>query len=206
MPNERDFVLHSWCVPGDWNAPTVVGGHGAKLHPGRRPRDPRHVEPRRVQQPRPPAPEAGRRHQGTGRQARLRDRGLGCRVPPGPGRAPARGVRLRGRARVLHAGRRRCQRKCRAHRAACLSKAARPHRHARPLLSRRDLHADGALGRFAHRAPGGRRGLGRAPRAAALRLPLPLRQHDRRGMRPPRSRRRRVPPSTRRARAASPPS
>jgi taurine--2-oxoglutarate transaminase len=31
MPNERDFVLHSWCVPGDWNAPTVVGGHGAKL-------------------------------------------------------------------------------------------------------------------------------------------------------------------------------
>jgi taurine---2-oxoglutarate transaminase len=31
MRNERDFVLHSWCVPGDWNAPTVVGGRGAKL-------------------------------------------------------------------------------------------------------------------------------------------------------------------------------
>jgi len=31
MPNERDFVLHSWCVPGDWNAPTVVGGRGARL-------------------------------------------------------------------------------------------------------------------------------------------------------------------------------
>jgi|SRR5688572_7320103 taurine--2-oxoglutarate transaminase len=31
MPNERDFVLHSWCVPGDWNAPTVVGGRGANL-------------------------------------------------------------------------------------------------------------------------------------------------------------------------------
>ena len=31
MPNERDFVLHSWCVPGDWNGPTVVGGRGAKL-------------------------------------------------------------------------------------------------------------------------------------------------------------------------------
>ena len=31
MPNERDIVLHSWCVPGDWNAPTVVGGRGAKL-------------------------------------------------------------------------------------------------------------------------------------------------------------------------------
>ncbi len=31
MPNERDYVLHSWCVPGDWNAPTVIGGRGAKL-------------------------------------------------------------------------------------------------------------------------------------------------------------------------------
>jgi taurine---2-oxoglutarate transaminase len=31
MPSERDFVLHSWCVPRDWNAPTVVGGRGAKL-------------------------------------------------------------------------------------------------------------------------------------------------------------------------------
>ena len=31
MPNERDFVLHSWCVPGDWDAPTVTGGRGAKL-------------------------------------------------------------------------------------------------------------------------------------------------------------------------------
>jgi taurine--2-oxoglutarate transaminase len=31
MPTERDFVLHSWCVPADWNAPTVVGGRGAKL-------------------------------------------------------------------------------------------------------------------------------------------------------------------------------
>jgi len=31
MASERDFVLHSWCVPGDWNAPTVVGGRGARL-------------------------------------------------------------------------------------------------------------------------------------------------------------------------------
>ncbi|MGH8249698.1 MAG: aminotransferase class III-fold pyridoxal phosphate-dependent enzyme [Steroidobacteraceae bacterium] len=29
--NERETVLHSWCVPADWNAPTVVGGHGARL-------------------------------------------------------------------------------------------------------------------------------------------------------------------------------
>lgn len=31
MPGESDFVLRSWCVPGDWDAPTVVGGRGAKL-------------------------------------------------------------------------------------------------------------------------------------------------------------------------------
>jgi taurine--2-oxoglutarate transaminase len=28
---ERDSVLHSWCVQADWNAPTVVGGRGARL-------------------------------------------------------------------------------------------------------------------------------------------------------------------------------
>jgi taurine---2-oxoglutarate transaminase len=26
---ERDSVLHSWCVPAEWQAPTVVGGRGA---------------------------------------------------------------------------------------------------------------------------------------------------------------------------------
>ena len=31
MSSERDSVLHSWCVPAEWNAPTVVGGRGAKL-------------------------------------------------------------------------------------------------------------------------------------------------------------------------------
>ena len=32
MPlNERDVVLHSWCVQADWSAPTVVGGRGATL-------------------------------------------------------------------------------------------------------------------------------------------------------------------------------
>ena len=28
---ERDSVLHSWSVQADWDAPTVVGGHGARL-------------------------------------------------------------------------------------------------------------------------------------------------------------------------------
>lgn len=31
MSSEHDSVLHSWCVPADWNAPTVTGGHGAWL-------------------------------------------------------------------------------------------------------------------------------------------------------------------------------
>lgn len=26
MSSERDSVLHSWCVPADWDAPTVTGG------------------------------------------------------------------------------------------------------------------------------------------------------------------------------------
>jgi taurine--2-oxoglutarate transaminase len=29
---EADSVLHSWCVPEQWDAPTVVGGQGAWLH------------------------------------------------------------------------------------------------------------------------------------------------------------------------------
>lgn len=31
MPAERDVVLHSWCIQSDWDAPTVVGGRGARL-------------------------------------------------------------------------------------------------------------------------------------------------------------------------------
>lgn len=30
--NEQDSVLHSWCVPSQWQAPTVIGGRGALLH------------------------------------------------------------------------------------------------------------------------------------------------------------------------------
>ena len=32
MSAERESVLHSWCVQSQWNAPTVVGGSGAHLH------------------------------------------------------------------------------------------------------------------------------------------------------------------------------
>jgi taurine---2-oxoglutarate transaminase len=31
MTTERDDVLHSWCVQADWNAPTIVGGAGARF-------------------------------------------------------------------------------------------------------------------------------------------------------------------------------
>jgi taurine--2-oxoglutarate transaminase len=31
-PSERQTVLHSWCIQTEWNAPTVVGGEGARLH------------------------------------------------------------------------------------------------------------------------------------------------------------------------------
>src|SRR6476646_6872940 len=27
--NERDSSLHTWCVPAQWQAPTIVGGRGA---------------------------------------------------------------------------------------------------------------------------------------------------------------------------------
>lgn len=31
MRPERETVLHNWCVPADWNGPTVIGGRGAFL-------------------------------------------------------------------------------------------------------------------------------------------------------------------------------
>jgi taurine--2-oxoglutarate transaminase len=31
-PPERQTVLHSWCIQSEWNAPTIVGGAGARLY------------------------------------------------------------------------------------------------------------------------------------------------------------------------------
>jgi taurine--2-oxoglutarate transaminase len=31
MPSERETVLHSWCVQAEWDAPTIVGGRGARF-------------------------------------------------------------------------------------------------------------------------------------------------------------------------------
>jgi taurine--2-oxoglutarate transaminase len=32
LPPERQTVLHSWCVQNEWDAPTIIGGEGARLH------------------------------------------------------------------------------------------------------------------------------------------------------------------------------
>jgi len=32
LPPERQTVLHSWCVQDEWDAPTIIGGEGARLH------------------------------------------------------------------------------------------------------------------------------------------------------------------------------
>ena len=95
------------------------------------------------------------------------------------GRAAARGVRIRGRPRVLHARRRRRQRERGEDRAP--GDAARP----RGIVVTRDrsyhgatLPRDGALRRRAHARAGRPRRARRQPRAAAVRLSLPLRQHD----------------------------
>jgi taurine--2-oxoglutarate transaminase len=31
MPSEAQTVLHTWCRQTEWNAPTIVGGAGARL-------------------------------------------------------------------------------------------------------------------------------------------------------------------------------
>ena len=173
--------------------------------PGGRAGDARHVEPRRVQQPGPSASEARCRGQGTGRPAAFRDERVGRRAAARAGRAPARAFRIRGWPRLLHPRRRRCQRERRADRPAGLEKAARPRRHARPLLSRRELHGHGAVRRLPHGPPGGRRSLGRAARAAAVFLPLPVRQRECARLRHPRGARRSRNASMRKARPVSPP-
>jgi len=32
MRPETQTVLHSWCRQTEWNAPTIIGGAGARLH------------------------------------------------------------------------------------------------------------------------------------------------------------------------------
>ena len=176
MIPERDFVLHSWCVPGDWNAPTVVGGRGAtcSLEDGREILDMSslvecsnlgHQHPKLVAAIKAQADKLAFVTAAWGAESR---RALAERLLEVSGFEGGRVFFTLGGARR--------QRERRAHRAPGDEEGPRPRRHARPLVPRRELHGHGALGRRPHRAPGGRRSLGRAPRAAALRLPLPLGQ------------------------------
>ena len=178
MPNERDFVLHSWCVPADWNAPTVVGGRGARLllEGGREILDMSSLVE---------CSNLGHQHPRLVAAIKAQAEQL-CFVTSAWGAEPRAALAERllelsgfegGRVFFTLGGADANENAVRIARQAS-KKAARPRHHARPLVPRRELHGHGALGRQPHRAPGGRRGLGRAPRAAALRLSLSLRQHD----------------------------
>ena len=85
MSRERETVLHSWCVQAEWQAPTVVGGEGARLFTEDGARS-SNEQPGRVQQPRATSIRTSSR-----RSAR---RPSGCASSPPPGaRSRARGWR-----------------------------------------------------------------------------------------------------------------
>ena len=138
MAHEREVVLHSWCVQADWNAPTVVGGRGARLllEDGREMLDMSslaecsnlgHQHPRMVAAIREQAEQLCFVTSSLGREAARRARG-----------AAAGARRLRGRAGLLHAGRRRCQRERREDR------AGRRRRSRTALIITRDRSYHGA--------------------------------------------------------------
>ncbi len=132
-------------------------GRGGLL-PGRaRPALPRHEQPGRVHEPRPPAPRRRPGDPRAGRAALLRDRRLGRRAPRPARRAPPREVRFRGRAGLLHPRRGRRQRARRQVRPPGERPAPRVGDHAGPLLPRRELRRDGALRGRAGEPPGRRR-------------------------------------------------
>ena len=184
MPSERRDVLHSWCVQADWDAPTVVGGAGARFFSGRRPFDPRPQQPGRMLQSWPPASPDRRRDPPAGREIVLRRQRLGRGPARRTGRTPPAVVRVRRRAGVLHLGGRRRQRARGQVRAPGGGQAGRPDRHPRPVLPWRQLYGHGAIGRQPHAVADRWRDARRAPCAAALCLSLPVRQRQRRRLRP----------------------
>ena len=124
-----------------------------------------------------------RRDPAAGGAALLRDERLGRRAPRATGRDAAREVGLRRRPRVLHARRRRCERERGEDRAPGLRQTARQDHHARPLLSRRELRDDGAVGRQPHASPGRPGSVRRRACAAAVCVSLSVRLRERRAMR-----------------------
>ncbi len=152
--------------------PTVVGGRGAKLHARGRPRDPRHEQPRRVQQPRPPASARW--------SPRSATRPSACVSSPAPG-APSRAPRSRerllelsgfegGRVFFTLGGADANENAVKIARQA-RGQASRPGRHARPLVPRRELPGDGAVRRQPHAQPGRCR---KRWACATCRRPMPI--------------------------------
>ena len=201
-------VLHSWCVQADWNAPTVVGGEGALL---RRRAGRRYLDMSSLAE----CMNLGHQHPAVVRAIQEQAERL-CFVTAAWGAEPRARLAerlleksgLRGRARLLHARRRRRQRARGEVRAPGERQAARLGHRARPLVPRRELRCDGLLRRRAD-ARAGRSGATSTSThvPAALRLSLPLRLDLRRGVRASAQRAaRRRRRSTRAAPTGSPPS
>jgi taurine--2-oxoglutarate transaminase len=139
---ERNSVLHSWCIQAQWDAPTVIGGAGARLHleDGRSILDMSslaecsnlgHQHPRRGCNPH--RPTALFRHNLGRRGAQLAERLLGLRLPGG---------------RVFTVGAR-CERTCGQDRApACKPRGVVIARDRSPRV---DPSGDGAV-EYAHGA------------------------------------------------------
>ena len=151
MSSEAQTVLHTWCRPTEWNAPTIVGGAGARLQTadGRSILDMSslsectnlgHQHPRVVAAIRAQAQRAVLRHQR-----------VGCRTTRAAGRDAAGEVGLRRWPRVLHPRGHRRQRARREVRPPGERQTPRLDHHARSLLSRLQLRGHGVLRGLTHR-------------------------------------------------------
>ena len=158
----------------------IVGGARRALLGRRRPALPRHEQPGRVHEPRPPAPGA------SSRRSASRPSGSASSPPPGaPSRAPSspsacsRSPGFEGGRVFFTLGGADANEHAVKFARQAIGQAARHRRHPRPLLPRRQLRGDGALAATRARA---RRSMparfGVVHVAAALRLPLPVRQRD----------------------------
>ena len=180
MATERDTVLHSWCVQADWNAPTIVGGRGARFWdaPGRT--LPRHEQPGRVHEPRPPAP--GRRpgdpRAGRARSASSPPRGAPSPAPRWPQLLLEKSGFEGGRVFFTLGGA-----DANEH-AVKFARQAAGEPHGSVIARDRSYHGAsyGAMAlqrRQPHARAGGSGRLPRPPRPAALRLSLPVRLRPR---------------------------
>lgn len=143
------------------------------------PQHPRHEQPGGVQQSRSSASSPYRGHPAAGRTTLLCDQQLGCAAACAPGGTAAGEIRLRRRARVLHACRRRCQRERGEVCAPGVRQAAWQDHHPRSFISRRELRDDGAVGGQSYAASARCGSVWCRARVAALCVSLPFRQCER---------------------------